>query len=125
MNLHEISSEKRLFSRIAFDAPVILNKGNKQWTSKLLDISLKGALIVRPDGWRQDKGSEFKLAIKLDNSDVEIDMDVTLAHTEEEHLGFHCEHIDLDSVTSLRRLVELNLGDEELLEREISNMLSD
>ncbi len=52
-------------------------------------------------------------------------MDVTLAHTEEDHIGFHCEHIDLDSVTSLKRLVELNLGDEELLEREILNMLSD
>jgi|LWDU01.1.fsa_nt_gi beta-lactamase superfamily II metal-dependent hydrolase len=125
MSLHEISSEKRLFSRIAFDAPVILNKGNEQWTSKLLDISLKGALVVRPDDWQQENDGEFKLAIKLDNSDVEIDMDVTLAHTEEDHIGFHCEHIDLDSVTSLKRLVELNLGDEELLEREILNMLSD
>jgi hypothetical protein len=47
-------------------------------------------------------------------------MDVTVAHCESEHVGFHCDHIDIDSITHLRRLVELNLGDPELLERELS-----
>ncbi len=123
MNLQTTNSDKRQFSRIAFDAPVILHKGDKQWKSKLLDVSLKGALVLRPDNWDQDDDGNFELSIQLDNSDIEIDMKVKLAHTEEEHLGFHCEHIDLDSVTSLKRLVELNLGDENLLDREISNML--
>ncbi len=125
MNLHAISSEKRQFSRIAFDAPVTLENANKQWKSKLLDVSLKGALVLMPDDWQSDKDCEYKLSIFLDNSDVEIDMDVKLAHEEANHIGFHCEHIDIDSVTSLRRLVELNLADEELLDREISNMLED
>jgi PilZ domain-containing protein len=124
MNIHPINTEKRQFSRIAFDAPVTLDNGTKQWKSTLLDISLKGALVLRPDDWNQDADDNFKLAILLDNSDVEIDMEVKLAHTAEDQLGFRCEHIDLDSITSLRRLVELNLGDEELLEREISNMLT-
>jgi beta-lactamase superfamily II metal-dependent hydrolase len=123
MNIHPINSEKRQFSRIAFDAPVTLDNGSKQWKSTLLDISLKGALVSRPDDWDQDAKGNFKLAILLDNSDIEIDMEVILSHSEKDHIGFQCEHIDLDSVTSLRRLVELNLGDEELLEREISNML--
>lgn len=123
MNLHANNSEKRQFSRITFDAPIILQKENQQWKSKLLDISLKGALVLRPDNWDKNNEGDFKLSIKLDNSDIEIDMDVKLAHTENDHLGFHCEHIDLDSVTALRRLVELNLGNEELLEREISNMI--
>jgi PilZ domain-containing protein len=123
MNLQASNSDKRQFSRIAFDAPVILHNENKQWKSKLLDVSLKGALILKPDNWDQDNNGNFELSIQLDNSDIEIDMEVKLAHAEEEHLGFHCKHIDLDSVTSLKRLVELNLGDENLLEREISNML--
>ncbi len=123
MNLHAISSEKRQFSRIAFDAPVILKSKNEQWESKLLDVSLKGALILKPDNWNENNNDDFKLSIQLNNSDIEIDMEVKLVHTEGEHLGFYCEHIDIDSVTSLRRLVELNLADEELLEREISNML--
>ena len=125
MTLQAVNSEKRQFSRFAFDASVTLDKGERQWKSKLLDISLKGALVLIPDNWETENEGEYKLSIFLDNSDVEIDMDVSLAHAEKDHLGFHCEHIDIDSVTALRRLVELNLGDEELLEREISNMLEE
>jgi PilZ domain-containing protein len=124
MNLQATKLEKRMFSRIDFDAPVTINNGNKQWQSKLLDISLKGALVLRPDNWDEENKTDFKLEIRLDNSDIEIDMDVKLAHSEKDHLGFHCEHIDLDSITALKRLVELNLGDEALLEREIANMVT-
>jgi hypothetical protein len=39
---------------------------------------------------------------------------------EQELLGFVCQYIDLDSISHLRRLVELNLGDGSLLERELA-----
>ncbi len=124
MNLQAVNTEKRQFNRIAFDAPVTLHDDGNEWKSKLVDISLKGALILRPDNWKQNNIDDFKLSIQLDNSDSEINMEVKLAHTEKEQIGFLCKHIDLDSVTILRRLVELNLGDEQLLDREISNMLA-
>jgi hypothetical protein len=47
-------------------------------------------------------------------------MEVVLTRTQGELLGFVCRHIDLDSISHLRRLVELNLGDETLLERELA-----
>ena len=52
--------------------------------------------------------------------DASIRMDVTVAHVEDQHIGFRCEHIDLDSITHLRRLVELNVGDIDILNRELS-----
>lgn len=117
-------SEKRQFHRFTFDSSVILKKDEQQWESSLLDISLKGVLISKPDDWDESKTDNYHLSIHLDNSDLEINMDVKLAHSENDHIGFHCEKIDLDSVTNLRRLVELNLADEEILEREISNMVA-
>jgi len=42
-----------------------------------------------------------------------------LAHIRNNNVGLRCEYIDIDSITYLRRLVELNLGDAELLEREL------
>jgi len=48
---------------------------------------------------------------------------VELKHVEGDHLGFKCQYIDLDSVTHLKRLVELNLGDPEMLEREFAHMI--
>jgi hypothetical protein len=35
-----------------------------------------------------------------------------------------CESIDLDSITHLRRLVELNAGDPALLERELTALVA-
>lgn len=124
MNQQAIQNDQRQFSRFAFDSSVILEKEKQLWESSLLDISLKGVLIAKPENWEKNAEGNFKLSIKLENSDIEINMDVKFAHEEKDYMGFHCEQIDLDSMTNLRRLVELNLADEALLEREISNMLA-
>lgn len=123
MTNQEINSEQRQFNRIAFDAPVTVYGNGNEWQSKLVDISLKGALIQRPDNWNPGNIHDFTLSIQLADNELEINMEVTLAHTEEEQLGFHCRHIDLDSITTLKRLVELNLGDEQLLNRDFENLL--
>jgi hypothetical protein len=47
------------------------------------------------------------------------------SHTRGQNAGLLCLDIDIDSVTHLRRLVELNLGDSDLLERELSALISD
>lgn len=52
-----------------------------------------------------------------------IRMDASAVHIDDGMINFICEHIDLDSITHLKRLVELNLGDPELLHRELSALL--
>jgi hypothetical protein len=42
-----------------------------------------------------------------------------------DHLGFVCKHIELDSVTHLRRLIELNIADHDELERELGALMGD
>lgn len=50
-------------------------------------------------------------------------MQVELTHEAKGQLGFVCTNIDLDSIKHLRRLIELNLGDQEELERELGALL--
>jgi hypothetical protein len=50
-------------------------------------------------------------------------MAVELRHVEPHRLGFQCRYIDLESASHLKRLVELNLGDPTLLEREFAHLL--
>ncbi len=118
-------SEQRHFSRIAFDAPVTLVCADRQatWLSKVLDVSLKGALVVRPSDWSGDRGQHCTLEIKLLGDQIVIGMEVVVAHVEEDHIGFTCHHIDIDSASHLHRLVELNLGDEALLQRELAELV--
>lgn len=115
--------EKRQFSRVAFNAFVRVMAENGEWESQLLDISLRGALIARPDGWQGQAGEPHALTVILSDHLSEIHMDAKLVHETDQVLGFRCNHIDLDSMSHLKRLVELNLGDEELLYRELSALL--
>ena len=49
----------------------------------------------------------------------------TISHIDGRHLGLCCTSIDLDSITHLRRLVELNAGDPAILERELTALLTE
>lgn len=114
-------NERRRFSRIGFDADVQLVDARGSWHGQLIDLSLKGALVTAPADWAGQPGEHYLLELAL-GSDEErtIRMEVSVSHAEKGHIGFRCEHIDLDSIGHLRRLVELNLGDPELLDRELS-----
>ncbi|MGB3124376.1 MAG: PilZ domain-containing protein [Pseudomonas sp.] len=118
----EQPSDRRRFRRVAFDARTSLAQSGWNWPVQLLDLSLKGLLVQRPDDWRGDARQPFDVDIRLDPH-AHIKMQVKLAHDDHGQLGFVCEHIDLDSISHLRRLIELNLGDEEELHRELAALL--
>jgi len=115
-------SERRRFVRVEFDARTELIQGQHKWQVELLDLSLKGLLIKKPKAWRGDIKRPFMADIHL-SPDAEIKMEVRLAHDDHGHLGFVCEHIDLASIAHLRRLIELNLGDHDELERELAALI--
>lgn len=118
------SHNKRHFSRILFNAPVHMTADGEQWQSKLVDISLKGALVKKPDNWNGDSDTAFDLNVEIDNQELLIHMQATIAHEGQELIGFNCVNIDLDSASCLKRLVELNLSNESLLERELNSLMT-
>ncbi|MEN5314902.1 PilZ domain-containing protein [Pseudomonas koreensis] len=120
--MSEHPANRRRFKRIAFDARTELSQGQFIWPVKLIDLSLKGLLIERPEPWLGDKEQDFSVDIHL-SDDVNIQMDVQLAHEDHGQLGFVCRHIGLESIQRLRRLIELNLADEAELERELAALI--
>lgn len=116
--------ERRRFQRIQFDADTRLLQGDRSWEVELCDVSLRGLLVECPAGWDADPAQAFVAEIDLSEV-LKIRMEVTLARTEDGLLGFVCRHIDLDSISHLRRLIELNLGDEQLMERELTMLGED
>ena len=114
-------NENRNFSRIPFQADVQLHfmLPNSVLVGNLRDISLKGALVETLHPVYTFVGKNCRLHLVLREGDENIIMEGTVVHHEGNFVGIECEHIDMDSMTNLRRLVELNLGDEGLLEREL------
>jgi len=119
MFMTDSPSDRRRFQRIEFDAATELVQGDRRWPVELHDLSLKGLLVRRPEGWDADAEQPFEARVRLAD-DAEVRMEVAMTHEEGDLIGFVCQHIDLDSIAHLRRLVELNLGDDALLERELA-----
>ncbi|WP_077046020.1 PilZ domain-containing protein [Pseudomonas sp. KK4] len=120
--MSEHPADRRRFKRIAFDARTELSQGQFIWPVKLIDLSLKGLLIERPEPWLGDPQQDFFVDIHL-SEDVDIEMDVQLSHEDHGQLGFVCRHISLESIQRLRRLIELNLADPQELERELGALI--
>jgi hypothetical protein len=120
--MSEHPAERRRFKRIAFDARTELSQGEFTWPVKLIDLSLKGLLIERPDPWLGNPQQDFLVDIHL-GEEADIIMDVQLTHEDHGQLGFVCRHISLESIERLRRLIELNLADPQELERELGALI--
>lgn len=114
--------DKRRFTRIFFSTPAKLTASHHTVTTSLIDVSLKGALLSVDDSIAVKPGDHYVLTFDLEGSDVTIEMQGHLAHIEPDSLGFACEKIDIESVTHLRRLLELNVGNSDLLDRELSSL---
>jgi len=116
----EITNDKRHFHRIFYNADATLsNDSDSQAQScKLIDISLKGCLLKFESPWSAPLENIYTLTLQL-SDEVNINMQVSVSHVIADEVGFKCEHIDIDSISQLRRLVELNLGDSDILERDL------
>jgi hypothetical protein len=115
---------RRKFSRILFDASAYLVQTEQTWRTKIVELSLNGALVELPSGYTGQLNSILTLTFVLPESDLELKMEATIVHKTPEILGLKCTHIDVDSITHLRRIIELNIGDADLLNRELTSLIT-
>lgn len=115
----EKPEDKRRFHRILYNAEAILQSDGNRYPCKIIDLSLKGCLVSFDEPWTESSEIPYTLTLNL-TDEVSIVMIVEVAHVIGTQVGFKCGNIDIDSISRLRRLVELNLGDSDLLERELA-----
>ena len=120
-----MTPNRRQFSRIIFKAEARVHAEGKEFSVEILDISLKGALFRPEKPVSIPAGTPAILQMRLDEMGTLIRMEGPITHARQDQFGLACHEIDLDSITHLRRLVELNLGDSSLLERELQHLLAE
>ncbi|MDD3650573.1 PilZ domain-containing protein [Immundisolibacter sp.] len=114
--------ERRRFTRIGLHVRAEFTSQDRRWACRAIDISLNGALVSRPRGWVGEQGDRCTLLFRLDEGTC-IQMAAILRHQDRDALGWQCTGIDLDSMSELRRLVELNLGEPARMRRQLADML--
>lgn len=121
----EAASERRRFHRIATDKTVELEIGEQKCIGKVLDISMRGLLIACEPPPNVHEGDKSTARVQLDDVACCIDVEGIVVHINPGQIGLHCTQMDIDSASRLRRLVELNLADSMLLERELVELIAD
>lgn len=114
-----MTENRRQFVRFPFRTGGRLQLPGCEIPVEVLDLSLKGALVAPAGDFFIAVGSNGSLHFRLGPDDVVIRMEITVVHSAGSRYGLACREIDLDSVTHLRRLVELNIGDDSTLQREL------
>lgn len=115
----------RRFRRIPFETQVTLNVGNDVWSGELLEVALKGAMVRTGTPLPLTPGSNCNLCITLPGTPISLNFQAMLIHSEESCHGFRFVSEDLDTLTHLRKLIELNTGDAEATRSELSAWLDD
>lgn len=117
--MHPIeNNDSRHFHRILYTETATLSCEEKIWGCQITDLSLKGCLLDFQSPWEGDLEKRYTLNLHL-SEEAQIKMELVPMHIVGNKVGFKCIHIDIDSISELRRLVELNLGSSALLERDL------
>lgn len=114
----------RHFSRIPFDAQASLQLHDRTLSVRLIDIAFKGALVQTEPQQMLILQEKCRLVLPLTEGGDGVEMTGKVVHLEDQHVGIECQDIDVGSLTRLRRLLELNTGDAELMNRELVHLFT-
>lgn len=109
----------RRFSRVRFEEQCLLEYGSRSLEGRLLNISLKGALVEFRDKGIFFPGDRWRLAFHLGNPDFVMRFGAEVVHTASRLAGFKFVEADLNTMFHLRNLLEARLPDPDRLRGEL------
>ncbi len=118
-----LDAERRRFSRVHFEATAKLRQGGLDFETAICDMSLNGVLLRTPEHYQLRSDQPCTIESSLSEG-VVIQFQAMLIHSSDRTLGLQIISIDMDSITHLRRLIEVNLGDGQAAERVLSELVA-
>ena len=129
-------NDQRHFRRLSLKLPAILRWRGHQCDVKIADISLKGVMIQLTDQPNQcpdysvlseeilrSGRPQVELTLLSDPERIELlKLELELVHQNDGSFGGEWVNIDVDSLAHLRNVLDYNLGDDSLIERELSEL---
>ena len=116
-------TEQRNFRRINFKTEADVLIEDKPHRCKLVDLALQGALFTSEQELPVAAGQHCRIKITLPDSDLTLEFTAELIHQRGNFYGFIFIAEDATTMGHLRRLLELNIGDGDEVDREFSHWL--
>ena len=116
------AADNRHNVRVNFSWPIRLSGEGGDFSSTILDLSLKGILLDRPEKWPSPpNGTAFDVEISLE-SEISLSMSAQVVRTSTQTVALEWTSIDIESISHLRRLMEFNSGEPERINQEIKSL---
>lgn len=113
--------EKRKFTRIPFQCEATVSKGETEIQGQVNDLCLSGMYFVCDKKFKI--GDKLSIKLLLDNRAVYVQGKVVRKTNTGMAVEFLLEGIELDTLTDLKYIVSLNLGDSKLVMTEFRDYL--
>ncbi len=117
--------KERRFSRVRCLENCTVETGSATSEVKLLDISLRGALVEHDSGLPVSRGDRWKITFRLNHSDIVLQFDAEVIHCHEMTAGVKFVEMDLDTLTHLRSLLEARTVNPDLVRHELGFMIDE
>ncbi|MGL1902814.1 MAG: PilZ domain-containing protein [Fibrobacterales bacterium] len=111
---------KRYFSRIHFEGETKVKYRDEFFDAELHDLSLKGALISFTFEPPIKNGETCHVELTLPASDIVLSFECEAVHHHENYVGLQFFSLTTETLTHLRKIIELNLGDHEKTTEELA-----
>jgi hypothetical protein len=101
-----MTHEQRRFSRLPLNFDASVEYESRVYSATVVDIALKGVLLeMQQSSCLLEAQCEIKIFLA---SDIVMRFQSQLVHIQGDRYGFVFQQEDLESITHLRRLLELN-----------------
>jgi hypothetical protein len=116
-------TEQRNYRRIPFQTEAEIHLPDSTYKCELVDLALQGALFKSIQDLPVEIGNHCHLTIVLPASDLTMEFTGELIHQRGHFYGFIFVSEDAVTMGHLRRLLELNIGNGDQVDREFLHWL--
>ena len=113
----------RQFSRFPYRASAVLIRLPHLYEVTLIDISLHGVLAALSGNADIYGGDKIRLRVLTQKGNQAFEVEALVAHRAEDIVGLEISTIDRHAKNTLRQLIEMNLGTQELASRTLPALL--
>ena len=118
-----MQNDLRLCSRFPYRANAVLIHLPRLYEVTLIDISVHGALVGLKGNAEIRVGDHTRLRVLTEKGNQAFEVEALVAHRSELGIGVEINSIDCHAKNALHRLIEFNLGTQDLASRTLSVLL--
>ncbi len=118
-------TEQRKYRRINFQTEADISIAETLHRCELVDLALQGALFKSEIDLPLTSGERYNLTITLPETNLILNFNGELIHHRGQFYGFIFLAEDVVTMGHLRRLLELNIGDGDEVDREFHHWLKE